>query len=426
MALVGSAGFRSNPRMISNLPLFIGLRYVFSKSREGFVSFVSVFSFCAMALGVMTLIVVLSVMNGFDREIKTRMLAVIPHATVTRPEGVVDWVALGKTLTAHPGVAAAVPFIDGPAMLTQGNRFEAISLQSLDPVSPQAAALTSHMLAGDLSGLRADSYAVVLGKLLAERLDAMVGDVVLLTLPEVTVTPAGIFPRVKRLRVAGIFQVGAQVDSGVAFVHIADAGKLFRLGDRVRGIRLTLTEPMELDGISGLRADLADQYDITTWQDSLSGLFKAIRMEKTVVGLLLSVIIGVAAFNIIASLVLMVNDKRKDIAVLRTLGASAATVSQIFRIQGGVIGIAGVLVGAALGCLLATHVDAVAASIEQLFGFYLFDPTLYFITRLPSQLQWTDVLVTCALGIALSLLSTLYPAWRGGQIQPAEALRYDH
>ncbi|MGK2915096.1 MAG: lipoprotein-releasing ABC transporter permease subunit [Porticoccaceae bacterium] len=413
--------------MIANLPLFIGLRYVFSKSREGFVSFVSLFSFCAMALGVMTLIVVLSVMNGFDQEIKTRMLTVIPHVTVTRPEGVRDWAALGKALASHPGVVAAMPFVDGPAMLTQGNRFEAISLQSLDPASPQAIdALSRHMLAGDLNGLRANSYGVVLGKFLAEKLEVQVGDTLLLTLPEVSATPAGVFPRVKRLHVAGVFQAGAQVDSGVAFVHIADAGRLLRMGDRVRGIRLVLAEPLTLSGIGQIRADFSAQYEVITWQDSLSTLFRAIRMEKTVVGLLLAVIIGVAAFNIIASLVLMVNDKRKDIAVLRTLGARAATVAQIFRIQGGAIGVAGVVVGAALGCWLALNVGAVVAWIERLFGVYLFDPTLYFITRLPSQLQWQDVLMVCALGVVLSLLSTLYPAWRGGQVQPAEALRYDH
>jgi len=412
---------------MSNLPLFIGLRYVFSKSREGFVSFVSLFSFCAMSLGVMTLIIVLSVMNGFDREIKTRILDIAPHATVTRPQGIQDWAPLAKTLAALPGVAIALPFVDGPAMVTNGDRFEAISLQSFDPQEQsRGSSLARRMVAGDLRGLRADSYAVVLGRLLAERLQVAVGDSVLLTLPEVSVTPAGVFPRVKRLRVAGMFQVGAQVDSGVAFVHIADAAKLFRLGERVRGIHLTLTDPLTLSGVEQLRADLAGEYDVTTWQDALSQLFRAIRMEKAVVGLLLAVIIGVAAFNIVASLVLMVNDKRKDIAVLRTMGARASTIAQIFRVQGCAVGIAGVVLGAILGCVLAHYVGAVVAALERLFGFYLFDPALYFITRLPSQLQWPDVLITCLLGMGLSLLSTLYPAWRGGQIQPAEVLRYDH
>lgn len=410
--------------MIANLPLFIGLRYILSKSREGFVSFVSLFSFCAMALGVMTLIVVLSVMNGFDREIKTRMLLVIPHATFTRAEGIADWPALSRALTAYPGVSAAQPFIDGTAMLTRGDRYAVISLQGIDPA--QAGVLASHMRAGAIDQLTPGSYAVVLGRFLAEKLDAGVGDTLVLTLPEVSVTPAGVFPRVKRLRVTGIFQVGAQADSGIAFMNLEDAGKLMRMGDRVRGLRLTFADPLALPGIERIRAEWAGKGELTTWQQSLSTLFSAIRMEKTVVGVLLAVVVGVAAFNIVASLVLMVNDKRRDIAVLRTLGASGGTVAQIFRVQGGVIGVAGVLLGAALGCLLAVNVGALLAWLEQVGGFYLFDPELYFITRLPSQLQWPDVLAVCVLGILLSLLATLYPAWRSSQVQPAEALRYDH
>ncbi len=410
--------------MIANLPLFIGLRYIFSKSREGFVSFVSLFSFCAMALGVMTLILVLSVMNGFDREIKTRMLLVIPHATFTRADGIADWQALSRALTADPGVIAAQPFIDGTAMLTRGDRYAAISLQGIDPA--QAGALATHMRAGAIDQLTPGSYAVVLGRFLAEKLDAGVGDTLVLTLPEVSVTPAGIFPRVKRLRVTGVFQVGAQADSGIAFINIRDAGKLMRMGDRVRGLRLTFADPLALPGIERMRAAWAGSGELTTWQESLSTLFRAIRMEKTVVGVLLAVIVGVAAFNIVASLVLMVNDKRRDIAVLRTLGASGGTVAQIFRVQGGVIGVAGVILGAALGCLLAVNVGTILAWLEQIGGFYLFDPELYFITRLPSQLQWFDVLGVCVLGILLSLLATLYPAWRSSQVQPAEALRYDH
>ncbi len=412
--------------MFINLPSFIGLRYIFSKRREGFVSFVSLFSFCAMALGVMALIVVMSVMNGFDREIKTRILNIIPHITLHNSRGIENWTAWATRVAQVPGVRAVTPFVDGPAMLTFGDRFQGVSLQGIDPALPQEAMpISEHLIFGDMEQLQPGGFGVVLGSMLAQSLGVITGDTLLLTLPQVTVTPVGIFPRVKRVTVVGIFQVGAQVDEGIAFIHIADARKLLRLGDRVKGLRVILADPFS-DTAAAVRAQVPEHIEVSTWQEALGSLFRAIRMEKMVVGLLLMVIVGVAAFNIVASLVLMVNDKRKDIAVLRTMGADAPTITAIFRIQGGVVGITGVVTGVLVGCVVAVNIGAIVAGLESLFGFYLFDPGLYFIRRLPSQLLWQDVALIASAGVVLSLLATLYPASRAGHVQPAEALRYDH
>jgi len=408
------------------LPVFIGLRYITSGRSDGFGSFVTLFSFLAMSLGVMVLIVVLSVMNGFDREIKTRLLEVIPHATINVPHGLEDWKVLADSLQQHQ-ITAAIPYIDGQAMLTSRSYFQGVSVQGVLPDASHNGLLSgSSPLAAQVEKLQPGTYGVVLGALLARSLGVQVGDRLLLTLPELTVTPLGVFPRVKQVTVLGVFQVGAQIDSGVAFMHINDLGRLLRMGQKVSGLRLFFDDPFVMPGLSSLRADISAQgYQLETWQQSMAQLFQAIRTEKTVVGLLLSVIIGVAAFNIVASLVLMVNEKRKDIAVLRSLGMMPATITAIFRTQGGVTGIFGVACGVLAGCLLAPNIGAVLAFVEGLIGAQVFDPALYFITALPSHLQWPDVILVGSLGVVLSVLATLYPAWRAGKVPPAEALRYE-
>jgi lipoprotein-releasing system permease protein len=414
--------------MKANLPLFIGLRYIRSKRSNGFVSFVSFLSFVAMALGVMALIVVLSVMNGFDHEIKQRILNVVPHVTVSNESGVQDWKQLGNKLHSIVGIDGYAPFIEGYGLLSSSALSQGVLIQGIDPkeevnISP----INQQMVAGNIEYLEPGSYGIVLGNLLARSLGVIVGDLVILSLPELNVTPAGIFPRFKRFTVRGVFEVGAQVDNGLAFVHYRDAQKLYRLGDKVNGVKLRVTDPFNVEEIvPPIEQHIKEPLRVKTWTEEMSNLFQAIKMEKKVVGVLLAAIVAVAAFNIIASLVLMVGDKRRDIAVLRTLGAKASTISAIFMVQGSAIGILGVMTGVVVGCLLAVSIGDIVNWLEQSLGFHVFDPSVYFISQLPSQLLWQDVLVVSCLGIVLSILATIYPAMRAGQVLPAEALRYDH
>lgn len=416
------------PAMNANLPLFIGLRYIRSKRRNGFVSFISLLSFIAMALGVMALILVLSVMNGFDREIRERILSVVAHAALVDEKGVEDWRALGAWALEDKGVDAFAPFVEGYGLLTSDTASQGVLLHGIDPHLEQSVSpVAEHMLVGELALLQPGEYGIVLGNLLARTLGVIRGDQVMLSLPELNVTPAGIFPRYKRFRVLGVFQVGAQVDSGMAFIHYGDAQKLYRMSGRVSGVRLRVSDPYRVDEVaSRLRSASQEDLEVKTWTGEMGNLFQAIEMEKKVVGLLLAAIVAVAAFNIVASLTLMVADKRRDIAVLRTLGAEGKTISRIFRIQGTAVGLFGVVTGVICGCLLALGIADLVSLLERYLGFQVFDPDVYFISELPSRLMWQDVLAISLLGVTLSLVATLYPAHRAGQVQPAEALRYDH
>jgi len=422
--------------MLSNLPLFIGLRYTRSKRSEGFVSFISGFSLCAMALGVTALIVVLSVMNGFDREIKSRLLKVVPHITVTSPQGF-DPAQIADLQNQFTGpdqaVVSVVPILQSFVMASYNDQQTGVVLQGIDPQSRSAEKLADNMLSGYVEQLAEGEFGVILGSQLARKLDVFVGDRLQITLPKVSVTPAGIFPRIKRVRVIGIFQVGAQVDASVAFIHHRDGQKLLQMGDRYQGVQLELADPFLADSWLLQNQDnlqtkniAADTLQWRTWMDDMGSLFQAMRMEKVIVSLLLSVIIAVAAFNIVASLVLMVSDKRKDIAVVRTLGASSATVIQIFIIQGLAVGALGIVSGTVFGCLLAYFIGDIVAAIESLSGFYLFDPSVYLISALPSRILIGDVLIVVGGAFIISFLATLYPAWQAGKVLPAEALRYDH
>lgn len=412
--------------MFKNLPLFIGLRYTRSKRREGFVSFISGFSLFAMALGVMALIVVLSVMNGFDSEIKQRLLRVVPHITGVGPEPVspaqiaeLEQRLLGGEST----VAAVVPMVQTYAMLSYQSEQAGVMVQGIDSNWPNAQLVKEHMIAGHLEQLQPGEFGIVLGSQLARQLNTFVGDRLQLTLPEVSISPAGIFPRLKRFVVMGVFTVGAQVDASVAFIHQQDARKLLRLGDNYQGVQLQMHSAYDAD--QWLLTEDLPEWRWRSWSEQMGTLFQAMRMEKMVVSLLLSVIIAVAAFNIIASLVLMVADKRKDIAVVRAMGASSGLVVKVFMVQGMAVGMMGIIVGTALGSLLAYFIGDIVAFMEALTGVYLFDPSVYLISALPSRLLWSDVAIVTSCAGLISFLATLYPAWRAGQVLPAEALRYE-
>jgi lipoprotein-releasing system permease protein len=418
------------PAMTLSLPAFIGLRYVHSKRGKGFFSLVSIFSFGAMTLGIMALIIVLSVMNGFDHEIKNRILNVVPHLTIDKQLPEEDWQTIAREITHQTGVVAATAYLEGQGMLSSDSRLIGVSLQGILPdagAGSVAALLADHMLAGTMDQLQPGEFGVVIGSLLARSLNLMSGDSLLLTLPDLTVTPVGVFPRVKRVRVVGVYQVGAQVDTGIAFMHMRDLQLLLRQPGQVQGLRISVSDPFNLASVEqGIMPMLADDITKTSWQQSMSTLFQAIKLEKTVVGLLLAVIVAVAAFNIIASLVLMVADKRSDIAVLRAMGATSRDINRIFCIQGATVGFSGVILGTVLGCLLAWKLSSVVALVESLTGSHIFDPNVFFISQIPSQVQWMDVAIIATLGAILSLLATLYPAYRAGLVSPAEILRYDH
>ncbi len=385
-----------------------------------------------MALGVTALIVVLSVMNGFDREIKSRLLKVVPHISLTSPQGFnpVQIAELQQQFIiadSEQSVISVVPILQSFVMISHNEQQTGVVLQGLDPQLPHSQKLAENMLAGHIEQLAEGEFGIILGSQLARKLDVFIGDRLQLTLPKVSVTPAGIFPRIKRVRVVGLFRVGAQVDASVAFIHHRDAQKLLHMGDRYQGVQIELSDPFIADSwLVQHRTGLGtESWQWRTWMDDMGSLFQAMRMEKVIVSLLLSVIIAVAAFNIIASLVLMVSDKRRDIAVVRTLGASSATVIKIFIIQGLAVGSLGIVGGTILGCLLAYFIGDIVAAVESLGGFYIFDPSLYLISSLPSRILVGDVLMVVGGAFLISFLATLYPAWRAGKVLPAEALRYD-
>ncbi|GLS26740.1 lipoprotein-releasing ABC transporter permease subunit [Marinibactrum halimedae] len=424
--------------LFSSVPAFIGLRYTRAKRRNQFISFVSLFSFLGMGLGVFALIVVLSVMNGFDREIKERVLSVVPHGFITYPEGVKDWQSLQVQALTVPGIEGASPYIQGYGLLSYGYGIQGVEVQGVDPdFEAQTSRVSDSMLVGKLEHLAPGEYGVVIGRLLARYLGVNIGDSLTLTLPQVSITPAGVFPRQKRVKLIGVFEVGAQVDQNLALVHVQDAAKLFRKSGKVDGVRVrtdniytagatleaakALINPFSPDHTEGTGGAL----QVKDWSQTQGGLFQAVKMEKVIIGSLLMIIVAVAAFNIITSLVLMVADKRADIAVLRTLGMTPKQIMAIFVVQGTAVGVFGIVCGAVSGSLIAAYLSDLMQWFESVTGVQLFDPTVFFVAHLPSVLQWQDVVVVCTTGIALSLLATLYPAYRAAQIQPAEALRYE-
>ena len=395
------------------------------------MSFISGFSVAAMALGVMALIVVLSVMNGFDKEIKQRLLRIIPHATVAgHPSFTSDQLAeIRQQIIARgdTGVTAVVPMVQGFVMLSKDVNQVGVNLQGLDEAWPTAKLLKENMLSGYVEQLAPGDFSIILGSQIARKLNVFIGDKIQVTLPMISVTPAGIFPRAKRVTVSGIFEVGAQVDASVAFMHQQDMQKLMRLGDNYQGFQLQFEDPYKVDSwLKSNATSILPNHQWRSWSNAMSSLFQAMRMEKLVVSLLLSVIIAVAAFNIIASLVLMVADKRKDIAVIRTMGANSSLITKIFIVQGMTVGAVGVLSGTLLGCFVAYFIGDIVGIIEGLLGVYLFDPSIYLINTLPSRIVFNDVAAVVGIALTVSFLATLYPAWRAGKILPAEALRYDH
>lgn len=409
------------------MPLYIGLRYIRAKRRNQFISFLSGFSMLGMLLGVAALIIVLSVMNGFDRELKGRILSAIAHGSLTTVDGIEDWEGLGQTALQGSGIVAYAPFVEGFAMVGFGRALQSVTFSGVDPVLEQRVSeIGDHMVMGQLTDLNPGEFGVVLGKLLARQLGVVPGDKIMLTLPQLNITPAGIFPRIKRFTVVGVFEVGAQVDQSLVLLHLNDAQRLMRKGAQVDGIHLKVTDIYQASHILALLAPaLPPEVKISDWSQTQGSLFHAIKMEKTVITVLLMIIVLVAAFNIVTSLVLMVADKRADIAVLRTLGLTAGDVMAIFLVQGSAVGLIGIVLGVLAGTVIGIYVGQIVHWFESMTGLYMFDPSVYFISHLPSYWMLSDVFLVAGVGAVLSVVASVYPAYRASKIEPAETLRYE-
>lgn len=411
--------------MLRPFSFYIGLRYTGARARNGFISVITLISALGLALGVAVLITVLSVMNGFDRELQTRILGMVTHLTVTGQEPVSDWKALAKEIEKDPHVVATAPFSQLQGMLSFGGYVAPAMVTGVVPEEEQRVSIVGeHIQAGSLNSLQAGEFNLVLGYGLARQLGVELGDKVTLVLPEASLSPAGIVPRFKRFTVSGIFRVRAEVDSLYAYIHVQDAGKLLRHPDQVSGVRARLKDVFDAPMVSwDMDKRLGYGYYTTDWTRTQGSLFQAIKMEKTMMTLLLSFIVAVAAFNIISSQVMLVTEKRPNIAVLRTLGATPGTIMRIFMVQGMLIGLAGTIAGVLLGILLATNIGEIGSWLQSNVNEHMFDA--YFVNYLPSQLEWGDVWQISSLAVLLTFLATLYPSWRASRVRPAEALRYE-
>jgi lipoprotein-releasing system permease protein len=409
--------------------LFIALRYTRTKRRNHFISFISLISMLGMALGVCALIVVLSVMNGFQKEIRTRILGIAPHLQVNAESNdLVDWQPTLQVIKSHPQVVAAAPFINGQGMISFDQNVQGVMVRGILPQDEKRVIdISNKMKSGSLNDLQADGFGIALGSDLARSLGAHVGDKVLLISPQGQVTPAGMMPRLKQFHVAAIFEIGmAPYDNALALIHLSDAQRLYRMDGTVSGISARLHD---LDLAPQVSAEIGRSLPrntyVSDWTRQHANYFRAVQIEKKMMFIILSLIVAVAAFNIVSTMVMAVTDKRADIAILRTLGATPASIMRIFIVQGVIIGLVGSVLGVAGGILLTLNIDTVVPFIEKLVGMHFLSKEVYFITELPSDLQCNDVLIVAGFSFLISLLATIYPSWRASKVQPAEALRYE-
>jgi len=409
--------------------LLIGLRYTHAKRRNHFISFISIVSMAGIALGVMALIVVLSVMNGFQEELRARILGVAAHLEISGPtDRLANWRGVLAQAKQNKEVISGAPYVNAQGMLANGGSVRGAIIRGVLPeLENQVADFAQHMKVGKLTDLKPGEFGIILGGELARVLNVYPGDKVVLLTPQGNITPAGVMPRVKQFTVTGIFEAGMfEYDSGLALIHLQDAQKLLRLGEDVSGVRLKLEELFRAPFVTReLTRSLNGNYYLTDWTQSHANFFRAVSIEKRMMFLILLLIVAVAAFNIVSTLVMAVTDKQSDIAILRTLGARPASIMSIFIVQGAFIGVFGTLLGVASGVLLALNVETVVPFIEHLFGIDLFPADVYYINRLPSKLVWSDVGVIAGVSLLISLAATLYPSWRASRINPAEALRYE-
>lgn len=414
--------------MSTSFETMIGLRYVRARRRNHFISFISMTSMLGLALGVMALITVLSVMNGFEKELKERILGMASHATVIgEGDTLKNWQPIAEEVLHHPEIIGVAPYIHAEGMLVKNKSVNGAIIRGILPTEePKVAIVTEKMTQGSLGELQAGAFNVVLGKELANKLGVMVGEKITLVAPQANVTPAGILPRLKRFTVSGIFEVGMhEFDSGLALIHMDDAVKLFRKTSPT-GLRIKTSDILKAPKISReVTSQLPGRYWVVDWTQRHANFFRALKTEKTVMFVILTLIVAVAAFNIISTLVMMVSDKQSDIAVLRTLGASPGSILKIFMIQGTIIGLVGIILGVIGGVWLASNIETIVPAIESMLGRKFLSADVYYISDLPSDMHWNDVIIISIVSFVLCLLATIYPALRAASTQPAEALRYE-
>ena len=414
--------------MYKPFEIFIGLRYVRAKRRNHFISFISMISMAGIALGVMALIAVLSVMNGFEKELTSRILGMVSHAVVIQyGSSLDDWRPVADLVKQHPQIKGVAPFVEAEGMLVFNKRVKGTAIQGILPEEePNVSVISEKMISGKLENLKAGQFGIVLGSEMAGSLGIIPGDKVTIVAPTANATPAGLLPRLKQFTLVGIFEIGMhEYDSALALIHMDDAQKLFRK-DGPDGLRLMTDDMMQAPYISrAVMQQIPGRYGVIDWTQQHANFFRALKTEKTVMFVILTLIVAVAAFNIISTLVMMVTDKQADIAVLRTIGASPGSIMAIFMIQGTIIGVIGILMGMAGGIWLALNVTTLVPAIENLFQIKFLSPEVYYISELPSDLHWNDVFFIGIVAFLFSLLATIFPSWKAANTQPADALRYE-
>ena len=411
--------------------LMVGRRYLRSTGNR-FLSFISLISMAGVAIGVAVLIVVLSVMNGFEHELRSRILSLTSHATITAfGEGLADWPALRARALQNPRVAAAAPFVESEALLIAdraGGASSAATLRGIEPgLESQVSSLGERLTSGSMQGLQPGAFTIILGEELAQKLGVKPGDEVVVAIAKGNVTPAGVLPRLRRFQVAGIFRSGMyEIDATLAVVHMVDAARLLRLGDRVSGLRLEVKDPYQAPlAVREVAADLGGGLYVEDWTQRNANFFRSIELTKRMMFFILLLVVAVAAFNIVSTLVMAVKDKQPDIAILRTIGARPSSVLAIFTTQGTVIGLLGTLGGVLLGVLLSMNLESIVHGLERVFGVHFMDASVYLMSDLPARVEPHDVLLIAGTAFALCCVSTLYPAWRAATTDPARALRHD-
>lgn len=414
--------------MYKPLALFIGLRYTRSRKKNHFVSFISLSSMLGIGLGVMVLVTVLSVMNGFDQEIHQRFFGMAPEITVTGPgEKLTNWTEIAKKIKTIPEITALAPYVGGQGLLTHDGQVLPIVLTGIDPAMEEGVThLEDKLLAGSIKDL--NHFGLILGKGLADNLGLMLGDKVTVMIPLATITPAGMIPRFKRFTVEGVFSAGAgfNFDTKLAFINMADAQKLMQMGNDISGIKMKINNVYRAPELSEqLSQLLGEEYQVGNWTQQFGAFFQAIKMEKTMMFMILLLIIAVAAFNLVSSLVMVVNDKQAEIAILRTIGASPATILWIFIVQGMMVGVVGTVLGLAGGLLLASNATAIVNWLQSVFQVKVLSSSIYFVDYLPSEILFSDLWHICVMALLMSFAATIYPAWRASKTVIAEALHYE-